>query len=590
MRYSLKRPGACLAMLPVVASSMVFAAQQADKSSIVKGELGAKIDEYLRRLVPFGFSGALVVAKDGDVVLRAGYGLADRKTGARVTPDTVFTIGSITKQFTGAAILKLEMQGKLSVNDPITKYFDNVPEDKAGITLHHLLTHTAGLVDGLGDDFDLRATRDWVFEEAMKSDLRWKPGTRHAYSNLGFSLLGMIVEKASGQSYESFLREHLFKPAGMTRTGYLLPKYRDEELAVGYRDGERWGIVIERPMLEDGPCWNLRANGGIHSTVGDMYRWHLALESDRILSPEAKEKLFTPHVPEGPGADSFYGYGWAIFTTQRGTKLIAHNGGNMIFSADFRRYVDENVMFFVTSSVSEFFIDDVSSRVARVIFGYPYKLPPEVVELGPATLTQHTGTYRLESGAEFEVRGVDKGLAFSPHGQEAFGLLASGRTISVERAGTLNDRTARIIERGAKGDYAPLQEAFGDQVPPDEVAEMARTDLAQREERLGKFKSVEVLGSGPYRMGMTATTVRVNFERGSDYLRFGWGHRHLMGIRPLSGPPRFRFLPQSATAFILFKLGSPEPVRVSFAAGADGVADTLTFRTPSGKIAATKVH
>lgn len=359
-----------LVMLFVAMPPGVARAGSPDSTEIVDGPIGEKLDARLNRMVKKGYSGAVIVAKDGKIILRKGYGYANREKGLPVRPETVFTIGSITKQFTGAAIVKLEMQGKLSVTDTIDQYLPGVPDDKKGITIHQLLTHTAGVPNALGDDFDLNATHDNFLRLVMRTKLRSKPGRRHAYSNVGYSLLGMIVEKASGMGYEAYLRKHLFEPAGMMRTGYLLPKYESDSLAIGYRNDEPWGTVLGHPMLEDGPCWHLRANGGIHSTIGDMYKWHLALEGNDILSDEAKKKYFAPHVDEG-GGQSFYGYGWVTFKTRRGTKLLAHNGGNMIFSADFRRYVDEGVVIFHATNSSKFSPDSTSHNLAKIIFAKP---------------------------------------------------------------------------------------------------------------------------------------------------------------------------------------------------------------------------
>ena len=142
----------------------------------VRGDLGRKLDDYLKRLAPFGFSGTLIVEKDGEVVLHAGYGLADHERKIPMSPDTVLPIGSITKQFTAAAILKLEMQGKLKPNDPISKYFPNVPADKGAITLHHLLIHGAGLESDYGDgDFE-PVTREEIVRRVLAAPLRSAPG------------------------------------------------------------------------------------------------------------------------------------------------------------------------------------------------------------------------------------------------------------------------------------------------------------------------------------------------------------------------------------------------------------------------------
>jgi CubicO group peptidase (beta-lactamase class C family) len=356
------------AILCVLLLAIFVTAQQKSKN-VVNGELGAKLDSQMQQLVAKGFSGVLFIAKDGQIVLNNGYGLANKENKTSYSADTIFDIGSITKQFTGAAILKLEMQGKVRTTDKISKYFKDVPADKADITLHQLLTHSAGLVGVLGRDYE-RLTRDELIQKALASKLQYVPGEKHDYSNLGYSLLGAIIEIVTGESYGRYLHDNLFKPAGMHETGYVIPKWKRENLAVGYnrKDESRWGTPIDQLWDKDGPYWNLRANGGILSTVGDLYRWHLALEGEKILSKEAKEKYYTPHIAEEPGGSSFYGYGWVIQKTRRGTKIIWHNGGNPYFFADFRRYVDDNVVVIVATNAKMQPLERDFSQVVQTIF------------------------------------------------------------------------------------------------------------------------------------------------------------------------------------------------------------------------------
>jgi len=219
---------------------------------VVEGELALQIDDFLTRLEGLGFSGVVGVEFEGKPILLRGYGLADRERGILVTPETVFCTGSITKQFTAAGILALQDEGKLSVEDSLAKYFEHVPEDKRGLTLHHLLTHTSGLVDPPAGDYDLRATADWVRDWALGCKLQWPPGEKYGYRNVNFSLLGMVIERVSGEKYEAFLRRRLFERAGMEATGYLLPRFRPESFAIGYQGGESWGTTLGHPLLADG--------------------------------------------------------------------------------------------------------------------------------------------------------------------------------------------------------------------------------------------------------------------------------------------------------------------------------------------------
>ncbi|MGK5551790.1 serine hydrolase domain-containing protein [Actinomadura kijaniata] len=301
------------------------------------------VADYLDRTLPRGTGGTVAAARGGELAHCRGFGLADHAARTPAGCDTVYDVMSLTKQFTAAAILKLEMMGRLRVGDPIGRFVGPVPGDKRAITLHHLLTHTAGLPETLGGDYAVMS-RDAMLRGAMKAKLRSAPGTEHFYSNLGYSVLAAVVEKASGLGYERFLAEHLFAPAGMRSTGYVLPRWRPHQVAVEYDDrGNGQGRPYDHPWAADGPYWNLRGNGGLLSTPRDMFRWHRALAGTGVLSENAKRKLFAPHVPDGDGA--FYGYGWTI--VDNGTERIAwHNGGNGWSMAVFARSLRDGTMVY----------------------------------------------------------------------------------------------------------------------------------------------------------------------------------------------------------------------------------------------------
>jgi CubicO group peptidase (beta-lactamase class C family) len=301
------------------------------------------VERFLEATLPEGAGGTLVVARDRELVHCEGFGMADRRARVPASCDTVYDVMSMTKQFTAAAILKLEMMGKLEVADPIRKYVGPVPADKRGITLHQLLTHTSGLPDALGADYD-RLTRGEMLAAALDSKLQSPPGAGYHYSNVGYSVLAAIVEKVSGMGYEGFLAKHLFTPARMTQTGYLLPQWKDDQVAIEYdRRGEPQGRPYEHPWADDGPYWNLRGNGGLLSTARDLFRWHVALQGDEILDQRAKERLFQAYVREEPGGDSHYGYGWVILKTDDG-RVAWHNGGNGWSYGEIARLLDEEVM------------------------------------------------------------------------------------------------------------------------------------------------------------------------------------------------------------------------------------------------------
>lgn len=317
------------------------------------GRTDPSVQSFLRAALPHGSGGTVAAARNGRLVHCRGFGLADRERRIPARCDTVYDIMSITKQFTAAAIMKLAMRGELRVTDPIGEFLGPVPADKHGITLHHLLTHTAGLDDeAIGaDDYD-PASRETMLRVVLRSKLRSSPGAEFRYSNLGYSVLAAIIEKVSGVGYERFLARHLFAPAGMTRTGYVLPRWKRDQIAVEYDEhGRPQGRPNEHPWAPDGPYWYLRGNGGLLSTPRDMFRWHRALEGTRVLSGDAKRRMFKPHVAVGlrNGYKLYYGYGWGIVRAG-GRWVIEHDGGNAWSFGVFARFPDSRVMVFWISN------------------------------------------------------------------------------------------------------------------------------------------------------------------------------------------------------------------------------------------------
>jgi CubicO group peptidase (beta-lactamase class C family) len=341
---------------------------QESKQAPVAAEPVARIDSFLTACVDAGFNGSVLVLRNDLVLLDKGYGLRDRELVLANEPSTVHAIGSITKQFTAACILKLQEQGKLKVTDPMSAYLPDVTEDKAGITLHQLLTHSAGFPGAIGDDNNSIDGGDFS-RLAMETPLEFTPGTGYGYSNVGYSLLGIIVERVSGRPYEHYLHDELLAPAGILRTGYRIPDWSKEQLAIGYRkDGTRWGTMLDHPTVNGGPGWHLRANGGLLSTTHDMADWIEALGTNKVLGKASTEAMLTPHVAEGEGANSHYGYGWAIFRTPRDTRLITHNGGNGIQFADVLWYADEGVTVVLMSNANQRGMQDLAWDVGRMIF------------------------------------------------------------------------------------------------------------------------------------------------------------------------------------------------------------------------------
>jgi CubicO group peptidase (beta-lactamase class C family) len=283
----------------------------------LKPEAVSRVDEMLAQRTRDGtFSGSVLIAQDGVVFLGKGYGLADRAQKIPNTPQTRFHLASISKQFTATAILILQSRGKLNVQDPICNYIAGCPAAWRGITIHHLLTSTAGLSPRL-DDIIARAADDpatppdpaYFIEITGEVPLETRPGEQFIYSNFGYDLLAHIIEQVSGQSYADFLEETIFMPLNMRNTGY---EDSSSGVAAGYtwRDATTAARYVALP-ISDG-------EGQLYATTEDLLLWDQALNTGRLLSQDELEPMFERYVPETDYPPFGYGYGWLV------TKILDH--------------------------------------------------------------------------------------------------------------------------------------------------------------------------------------------------------------------------------------------------------------------------
>jgi CubicO group peptidase (beta-lactamase class C family) len=302
------------------------------------------VDALLTRVITNGAPGAAVlVAQNGKVLFEKGYGLADVAHSAGFTPDTKSRIGSITKQFTASAILKLQEQGKLNVQDKLSKYFPDFPRGDE-VTLHQLLTHTSGIRSytdkpGFIDKVTSPVEPDALIKSFQNDPYDFDPGKKWHYDNSGYFLLGRIVEKVSGQSYGDFLRKNFFEPLGMTNTGVHRFGLALEHEALGYQfSGAAFTNALNWDMSWAGGA------GALYSTVDDLFRWNEGVFSGKVLKDASLKAAWTPvKTEENKDDDSGngYGYGWASAHT-RGAQEISHGGGLNGFSSYLLRLPREN--------------------------------------------------------------------------------------------------------------------------------------------------------------------------------------------------------------------------------------------------------
>jgi D-alanyl-D-alanine carboxypeptidase len=317
-----------------------------------------KTDEFaqaqLRRQRIPGMSVAVV--KNGQIVKAQGYGVADRQTNTPARPDTVYKIASVSKQFIATGIMLLVQDGKIRVDDRISRYLDGSPEHWSGLTIRHLLTHTSGLVrEAPGfDPMKVQSDAD-VIRTAYALPLRSTPGEKYEYGNVNYFILAEIIRKTSGKPWENYLDEKVFKPLGMNSTFPTNTRQRIPNLSAGYSDNDAL-----RPAAE----WAaLRPSGAFYSTVLDLAKWDAALYTDKILTKATRDEMWAP-VRLNDGTLSYYGYGWLLGRGAR--KLAFHTGGMPGFNSALARYYDDQVTVIVLMNLDDVDMDAVFLGLAEL--------------------------------------------------------------------------------------------------------------------------------------------------------------------------------------------------------------------------------
>jgi CubicO group peptidase (beta-lactamase class C family) len=327
--------------------------------------LEAQVDAVMRPLLDEDLiSGSILIAREGRIEVAKGYGPANREHDVPCTADTKYRLASMTKSFTAMAIMMLEERGLLSVDDKLAKYLPDYPQgDK--ITLHHLLTHTSGVVNysALPDHYrvwTMPHTIDQVIERFRDEPLRFEPGTEFGYSNSGYVLLTYVIEKVSGKTYAEFLRENIFVPVGMNDTGVDSHTTIIPGRATGhYNFGEG---VVQAQYLNTGFT---SGAGSLYSTVVDLYKWDRALYSDKLVSKATLNKMFTPGKQD-------CGYGWFV-RTEFDRNLIEHPGGLNGFLTMIKRFVDDDVVVISLFNYVSTFARGVNKALTAMALGESYE-------------------------------------------------------------------------------------------------------------------------------------------------------------------------------------------------------------------------
>jgi len=322
----------------------------------IQSRMHKYIDDYS---VKNKFSGTILVAKDDEVLLDKGYGMADYNKKIVNKPKTVFAIASLTKQFTATAILMLQEKKLLSVQDTIDKYIPDYPDgDK--IKIYNLLTHTSGISDYTSSGKGERTyTPEEIIELFKNKPRNFETGAKYEYCNADYILLGYIIEKVSGVKYEEYLDKNIFKPLKLNDTGFLTNEASIKDKASGYYSSKKTGEYI---MVLDTESSMQYSAGGIYSTVDDLYRWENALFGEKLINKKSLNEMLTPYLH-----NYGYGYGLIIGKNAGGDKVIWHNGSLPGFSSYIGKNSNKEYIFIILSNKDSYNIEDMVSGLSNIL-------------------------------------------------------------------------------------------------------------------------------------------------------------------------------------------------------------------------------
>jgi CubicO group peptidase (beta-lactamase class C family) len=361
-RTTLRTSSIALLILSCIAPSIAHAQVISDglsKNDVSKNELSKYVQSEMQRQHIPGV--ALLVSRRGKIVLAQGFGLSNVELQVAVKPETIFQSGSVGKQFTATAVMMLVEEGKIALDDPLTKYFPDAPATWKEVTVRELLSHTAGFGD-YPEKFDFR--KDWTEDELLKVvegiPLAYPPGTKWEYSNLGFLTLGLLIHRVTGEFYGDFLQQRIFQPLGMQTTRIISEADIVPNRAAGYRlvKGELKNQEWVSPMM------NTTADGSLYFSILDLAKWDAALYTDKLLKRSSFDEMWTPaKFKDGQPNKDGYGFGW--FTGERhGHHVVRHDGAWQGFKSAIARYVNDQLTIVVLANLEEAKPDVIADHVA----------------------------------------------------------------------------------------------------------------------------------------------------------------------------------------------------------------------------------
>ncbi len=570
-------------LLLVLACQLAFT-QDLKKEVVIPG-LGAKLDDYMRRLSAFDCSGSVLVEYKGQIILNKGYGYANRARHIKIHPETVFEIGSLGKQFTATQIMLLVRAGKIHLDDSVGAYFSDSPEWLKEVTVRNLLNHTGGIPNVFG--YKEVVKKDDMLKRIFEGQPKFAPGEQFEYSNEGYVLLACIVEKVTGRQFDDEEHDDVFAPAGLTSTGFIgerMARVKPDRIAFGYDDA---GVTYDLQKAD----WNDYTgigNGNVTSDLPDLYRWFKTIFESDFLTDEEKAQMFKPVMPlekpDGKWFSSEYGFGWFIQTLPDGKLRIQHGGDGYGFGSQFTWYPKEQLLVIALCNTRHDIFPDVvrSGRVmSQIILGEDHVEPPAIKNMPAEFWNPLLGSYRLENGDKLIIYRHGDNVMIGADGQGAASLLdqePADERAQVEAQEIVNKSSIPKLFARDKDFWKKLHAngAFVDGV---------NQEIADYGKKLGKPLGARSLGTYEGGFADYASIWEVQFERGTLPYKVSWNTNAIRATWTDSPPYSAQTPLQMGTDGQL--VGWNLCTKRGFSIKIDG--DQLTIHGPNGNGVAVKI-
>ena len=368
-----------------------------------------KIDSLLSSIYAKGrINGNVLIAQKGNIIYQKSFGLKKENSGEKLDEDSIFDLASITKQFTAAGIVLLKQQGKLRFDDPVSKYIPELHEYPS-VTIRHLLQHTSGLPDYM-EHFESSTNRaisnkDIIdFLSRNKQEVRFEPNSRWEYSNTGYAVLAVLIERVSDMTYARFLDQNIFKPLGMRNTffpGASTSEFK-ENFAIGHVYSDSLDLWVDPHELDEFAylkCFQeVVGDGGLRSTAGDLLKWDRALY--QLFSEESKKEVFSP-VTLNDGSTFPYGFGWDLHYSKEFGNMVSHGGSWAGYITYIERHIDNDITIIVLQNHED--AEMVHKPLRYLIYGLPIPNNKKEIQLTEEQIHRILGVYEIQKGIEFKI-------------------------------------------------------------------------------------------------------------------------------------------------------------------------------------------